>query len=351
MNLKHLLFTRQFFTRTHARTCILFFFEALGEVVQGIRQGNTIDFKEIGAHDTFVYVVPYVVGQVTEIVGTCTEFIVRARFANELECLSPYISAAEFRAPSSRVNDTPVERRPLRRDDIVHRMPRRRHFYFAPRTAPSPSDSPRCAPPPPAARDARPLLRPLPLLRAPLGPVPRALPRRALRGGGRRRAPARVPRRRRALRPRRPGRPGRAARRARRRGLPPRRRRRGRRRPLRFRDDLGRALEYHADTAIPADAARLPEGACDVVVVAGRDPHRAAVDRACRPSGLAFVGLEGTAFDHDPRAEEPQGVVQLLHTDPAFRARFASFHLVSAEAPAVVLTWDFPRAAGARAHA
>ena len=52
-----------------------FFFEALGEVVQGIRQGSAIDFKEVGAHGTFIYVVAYVVGQVTEIVGTCTEFI------------------------------------------------------------------------------------------------------------------------------------------------------------------------------------------------------------------------------------------------------------------------------------
>ena len=116
--------------------------------------------------------------------------------------------------------------------------------------------------------------------------------------------------------------------------------------PLAFRDGLGRTVEYHLDTAVPEDAARLPARACDVLVVAGHNPHRAAVDRACAPSGLTFVGLEGTVYDYHPRDAEPQSVLHLLHTDPAFRARFVAFHYASADTPAIVRTWaEFLRAA------
>ena len=111
----------------------------------------------------------------------------------------------------------------------------------------------------------------------------------------------RVPRRRRALRPRRPGRPGRAARRARRRGLPPRRRRRGRRRPA--------ALPRR-----PRPRARVPRRHRDPrgrrAPARGRARRRRRrgprpAPRGGRPRvpalGLAFAA--STAFDHDPRAE------------------------------------------------
>lgn len=86
-----------------------------------------------------------------------------------------------------------------------------------------------------------------------------------------------------------------------------------------------RVVEYHINTGVPSRVERLPMGVCDTLILAGHDPHSAAMERCCRADvRLDFVGHHGTVYSQG-EDHEPDSVLNRLHGDAAFRARFARF--------------------------
>jgi len=89
-----------------------------------------------------------------------------------------------------------------------------------------------------------------------------------------------------------------------------------------------RCVKCLLSTAIPEDVERV-DARCDVLIVAGHDPHSAIVSYACNSENLHFVGFEGTVYDEP---DDPESVCARLDTDASFRAKFAKFTFFASDA-------------------